>query len=85
MVRHFVPSASFSTDNLRELVDTLPASAEGSQPPPTLAQLDTPSPSTGPVSQECTVEDLEGTLMVDAMNIPRRCIGYSRTPHLCPV
>ncbi|QKX54960.1 uncharacterized protein TRUGW13939_02050 [Talaromyces rugulosus] len=98
VVRHFVPSASFSTDNLRQLVGTLPAAADASQPPAamgassggpgpspseTLVQLDTPpSSSTGPVSQECTIEDLEGTLMVDAMNI-LFCLAGFNGPSSC--
>lgn len=101
VVRHFVPSASFETEDLRQLLDTLKAPAEGSpaRSPPsvvdtpsggpgpwlseTITQINTPpasSTSTHPASPECAIEDLESTLMVDAMNIPRECIIYSPCP-----
>lgn len=97
MVRHFVSSASFETEDLRKLLHTLKAPVEGSaaaSPPPvvdtprdgpspwlpeTITQMNTPpasSTSTYPASPECANKDLESTLMVDAMNIPRACIIY---------
>ncbi|KAF7529729.1 hypothetical protein PCG10_006059 [Penicillium crustosum] len=92
VVRHFVPSASFETEDLRQLLATLKGPVEGPpapSPPPvvdsscdgpspwpseTITQMNTPpasSTSTYAASPECANEDLENTLMVDAMNIPR--------------
>jgi hypothetical protein len=103
VVRHFVPSASFGTEDLRKLLDNLPATAEGSPAPSlptavatlssgpgpwpseTITQMRTPpasSSSPHPPSEECEIEDLENTLMVDAMNIPRECITYFTVPYL---
>lgn len=98
MVRHFVPEASFATEDLRNLLDSLSARADASPAPPAPTVVDTPSDGSGPwpsktvtqmntppasssspypPSEECAIEDLENTLMVDAMNIPRKCIIYS--------
>ncbi|OQE05782.1 hypothetical protein PENVUL_c022G02721 [Penicillium vulpinum] len=92
VVRHFVPSASFGTEDLRKLLDSLQTRGEASPSPSAPTALDTsvdgPSPwlsepitqmntppasssSPYPPSEECSIEDLENTLMVDAMNVPR--------------
>ncbi|OQE38902.1 hypothetical protein PENCOP_c007G00122 [Penicillium coprophilum] len=92
VVRHFIPSASFETEDLRKLLETLPAPVEESPAPSlptavptstgrsgpwsseTITQMNTPpasSSSPHPSTEDCEVEDLGNTLMVDAMNIPR--------------
>ncbi|KAJ5513431.1 hypothetical protein N7463_002983 [Penicillium fimorum] len=92
VVRHFVPDASFGTEDLRKLLKSLPARVDASPAPPAPTMVDTPSDASGPwlsetvtqmntppassnspysASEECAIEDLENTLMVDAMNVPR--------------
>lgn len=83
MIRHFVPSADFSAEGLRELVKNLPprvecsvlsASQEDLWQQDTSAEMPTPIALPTPQSSpDCVADDVEDTLLVDAMNIPRMC------------
>ncbi|KFY72128.1 hypothetical protein V499_07699 [Pseudogymnoascus sp. VKM F-103] len=86
VINHFVPSADLSTEGLREFVKNLPPPIEGSPSSAALAPTEKsvpwmpdssgvgvspialPTPESSP---RCVVDDVEDTLLVDAMNIPR--------------
>lgn len=102
VIHHFVPSADLSTEGLREFVKNLPPPIEGSTSSAALAPTEKsvpwlphssgvdaspmalPTPESSP---RCVVDDVEDTLLVDAMNIPREYTHQllsPRVPFLVP-